>query len=223
MRLVALLLVGLLGCEAETGPKGAEGDPGPPGAPGQDGAAVAKGDPGEPGEDGLDGTDGTDGDPGDDGQQGAQGMPGPEGEPGPGLSFVDATSTELPVRFIGSQLVYFDSSGDLWNVTSGSPNTTCSITQVVYSGPGCTGTERVALQCGPFAGSTFSWAAGETRALSPTATQAAMAYNSIRYLSADGTCQTEAGFSGGYLLSDTHVATPPAGPIFTGVLQPVLN
>lgn len=219
MRVLLLVAaVALVGCEGETGPRGAEGETGPPGA-------AVPGDPGQPGQSGQPGQDGQDGENGDDGMDGEEGTPGPqglEGEPGAGLSFVDSTNTEIPLRYIGgrAQPSFFDSSGNFWTLNAGP---FASVAQTYYSGPGCTGTVGVHFVELPLVGMTFGWTGSEVRAIGANANVTVMNYASTKYGNDDAACQAEAGSGLAVELSQTSVVAPPSTPLYSGILRPQLQ
>jgi hypothetical protein len=214
--LLCVAVMALVACDGETGPRGAEGSPG---APGQDGTAQ----PGAPGQDGEEGTDGTDG---------TDGVDGTDGDPGPGLTFTDPTAAEVPVRFIGNMLVWFDTNARHWQAPSGSP--THVVSNAYYSEAGCAG--DVALVLRPandttsandgraFIGSTFIWE-GVPRAVAVGAEPVAgFVYGSVR-----GGEGAPCDLGNGTLpiaavdLEDVDNVTLPALPLYQGFLTPELQ
>lgn len=212
MRWLALMLLLPLGCN-EVGEPGPAGPRGPAGV-GEQGPPGERGEQGERGEKGQPGTPGVNGDVG------------PHGK---GLFFADATAAEQPVRFLGSQLVYFDPGGRQWLVPTGEP--THEVNGAHYSGPDCTGDVALTLRLSGgsvtpgrvFIGSTFQWSDG-TRAVEPGSAPAqGFAYASLRG-GFDGTCTNSVSVVNDVtLLSQTAQHNQPSTPLFDGYLTPVIE
>jgi len=245
MRAASILLVAVvLGCDGPQGDRGRAGESvaGPPGEPGQDGVGQ-KGDPGDPGEpgnpgqDGENGSDGIDGQDGADGMNGAAGLAGPAGVAGPGLSWIDATQTNIPVRMVGSRFYFFDASGIAWqaNEITGGLNQQPAVQRFGYTGANCTGQVFYRLDPGdrPMARQAI-WIqslTGSTAAvidIGTTPMQGLLQLASYRSFFVDDACENipntmNPPFDLVVAADDTSPAVAPATPLFQPYLSPVLQ